>query len=64
MNQTMIKELNRIMKDPIGYVTQCGLSVPQNINDPNSIIQYLMNTGQVSQAQYNRAMSTINQFRR
>lgn len=64
MNPMMIEQLNKIIKDPVGYVTQCGLNVPRNINTPDGIIQHLMNTGQVSQAQYNRAMSMINQFRR
>lgn len=34
-----------------------GINFPQNVNtqDPNSIIQYLMNSGKISQDQYNRA---------
>ena len=31
-----------------------------NLNDPNAIIQHLLNTGQVTQQQYNRAMSMRN----
>ena len=31
-----------------------------NINDPQAIIQHLLNTGQVTQQQYNRAMSMRN----
>lgn len=31
-----------------------------NINDPYAIIQHLLNTGQVTQQQYNRAMSMRN----
>lgn len=63
MNQMMIKELNKIMKDPVGYVAQCGLNVPQNINTPDGIIQYLMNTGQISQQRYNQVMSMTKQFK-
>lgn len=62
MNQMMIEQLNKIMKDPVGYVAQCGLNVPQNINSPNDIIQYLMNTGQISQQKYNQAMSLTRRF--
>ena len=37
---------------------QKGYQVPQNIlNDPNAIIQHLLNTGQVTQDQYNVAAS-------
>lgn len=62
MNQMMIEELNKIMKNPREYVAQCGLNVPQNINTPNDIIQYLMNTGQISQQRYNQAMSLARKF--
>ena len=36
-------------------------NIPQNmINDPNAIIQHLLNTGQISQDQVNQAMSMRN----
>jgi hypothetical protein len=37
-------------------------NIPQNVNlnDPNAILQHLMNTGQVSQAQINGVMSMRN----
>ncbi len=31
-------------------------NIPQNLNNPNEIIQHLLNTGQVSQMQVNQAM--------
>lgn len=62
MNQMMIEQLNRLMKNPREFVAQCGLNVPQNINSPNDIIQYLMNTGQISQQSYNQAMSLAKRF--
>lgn len=34
--------------------------LPQGVNDPVKIIQHLLNTGQVSQAQVNRAMQMRN----
>jgi hypothetical protein len=58
----MIEQLNKIIKDPVGYVSQCGLNVPQNINTPDGIIQYLLNTGQISQQKYNQAMSLARRF--
>ena len=37
-------------------------NIPQNVNlnDPNAILQHLMNTGQVSQSQINTVMSMRN----
>lgn len=36
-----------------------GINIPSNVNmnDPNAILQYLMNNGIVSQDQYNKAYS-------
>ena len=62
MNQMMIEQLNKIIKDPVGYVAQYGLNIPQNLNSPNDIIQYLMNTGQISQQRYNQVMSLDRRF--
>lgn len=35
-------------------------NVPQGMTDPNEIIQHLLNSGQVSQAQVNQAMNMRN----
>ena len=35
-------------------------NLPQNLNNPEQIIQHLLNTGQVTQDQVNRAMSMRN----
>ena len=35
-------------------------NIPQGMNDPNQIIQHLLDTNQVSQAQVNNAMSMRN----
>jgi len=35
-------------------------NIPQNINNPNDILQHLLNTGQISQNQVNQAMQLRN----
>lgn len=35
-------------------------NIPQGMNDPNAIIQHLLNTRQVSQAQVNQVMQLRN----
>jgi hypothetical protein len=35
-------------------------NIPQNLNNPNDIIQHLLNSGQISQAQVNNAMNMRN----
>lgn len=54
--------LNQIKSNPVAFLTQKGLNVPEGMNNPNDIIQHLMKTGQVSQAQYNKAMSMAQMF--
>lgn len=52
----IIEMVNQIKTNPVLVLSQ-RFNVPQGLNDPNQIIQHLINTGQVSQAQVNRAMS-------
>lgn len=64
MNNQQPNILQVLKQNPIQFLAQRNLSIPQNIaNDPNAIIQHLMGTGQVSQAQYNKAVQMIKQFR-
>lgn len=55
---------NRFRQNPLQMLQQ-RFNIPQNINmnNPNDIIQHLLNTGQVTQNQVNQAMSMRNQFR-
>lgn len=49
--------LQDLKQNPVQFLMQRKLNIPQDIaNDPNAIIQHLMNSGQISQAQYNKAM--------
>ena len=54
-----IQMISQILSNPIQYAMSRGFNVPYNVgNDPNVIIQYLMNSGQVSQKQYNDVIQT------
>lgn len=51
----MMNMVNQLKSNPMSILGQFG--VPQNIsNDPQAIIQNLMNSGKISQQQYNNAM--------
>lgn len=56
--------LQQLRQNPIQFLQRAGMNVPQGMNDPNAIIQHLMNTGQVSQQRYNQAVQMARQFRR
>ena len=58
----MASMVQQIRQDPVGMLSK-RFNLPQNLpKDPNEIIQYLLNSGQVSQAQVNNAMQLKNQF--
>ena len=51
--------LNQFKQNPMAVLSQ-RFNIPQNMSDPNQIIQHLLNTGQVSQQQVNNAMQMRN----
>lgn len=52
--------LKQLKQNPMQFLMQKGFNVPQEIsNDPNQIIQYLMNNGKVSQEKYNQVMQRV-----
>lgn len=62
MPNNMLQMLAQIKSNPMAVLGQ-RFNLPQNLNNPNDIIQHLLNTGQVSQAQVNHAMQMRNQFK-
>ena len=58
----MMSMLGQLKTNPRQMLMQ-RFNLPENIgNDPQNIIQHLMNTGQVSQDQFNRAMQLKKMF--
>jgi len=51
--------ISRYKQNPMAMLSQ-RFNIPQNMNDPNQIIQHLLNTKQVSQAQVDRVMQMKN----
>lgn len=54
--------LAQLKQNPLGMLKQYGFNVPSNLNDPNAIIQHLMNSGQINQQQYNKAREMAQQM--
>ena len=51
--------LNQFKQNPVAILSK-KYNIPQNLNDPNAILQHLLNTNQVSQAQVDRLMQMKN----
>lgn len=59
-----LSTLKALQQNPMQFLAQRKFNIPQNIqNDPNAIIQHLMNTGQISQERYNMASQMVNRIR-
>ena len=55
----LLQLLTQIKENPVSVIGQ-RFNIPDGMNDPNQIIQHLLNTGQVSQQQVSRVMSMQN----
>lgn len=54
----ILQVFNQFMTNPMGFLLR-KFNIPQNVNpnDPQSIVQYLLNTGQITQGQVNDAVN-------
>ena len=53
----------QLRANPLGLLRQFGFNVPDRMSGPDAIIQYLMNSGQVSQSQYEQARQMAQSFK-
>lgn len=57
--------LQQLKQNPVQFLLQRRMNIPANIaNDPNAILNHLLQTGQVSQEAVNRAYQQMGQFKR
>ena len=57
--------LQQFRQNPMQVLMQRRMNVPMNIsNDPQAILNHLLQTGQISQNQVNQAYQMMGQFRR
>lgn len=64
MGMNPMQMIQQLQANPIQFLQRAGFNVPNNLNDPNAIIQHLMNSGQISQQNYERARQMVAQFKR
>lgn len=58
----IMQQLQMLRQNPMQFLRQRGFNVPNNVTDPQAIIQHLMNSGQVSQQQMNQAQAMAQGF--
>ena len=54
-----IQMLSQIRQNPSAFLRQAGLDVPAGMNDPQQILQHLINSNQVSQQRYQQVLSML-----
>ncbi len=59
VNANMLQMISQFKQNPM-QILSSRYNIPQNINQPQDIVQHLLNTGQVSQQQVNTAMQMRN----
>ena len=59
MNANLLNMIAQFRSNPMQLLAQ-RYNIPNNISNPQDIVQYLLNTGQVSQQQVNSAMQLKN----
>lgn len=64
MPNQMLGMLQQLKANPAQFLMQRRLNIPQGISaDPKSILDYLVQTGKVSQQQINAAYQAAQRFR-
>lgn len=61
-NMNPMQMLSQLKSNPLGLLRQAGFNVPDNISNPQAIIQHLMNSGQISQQQLTQAQQMAQNF--
>ena len=60
-----LSQFQQFAQNPVQYMMQNKLNIPQNIqNNPNQIQQYMLNSGMINQDQMNWAQKTANQIQK
>ena len=61
---TMQQALQQLQANPAGVLKQAGYNVPENLSNPQQIIQYLLQSGQVGNQKLQALQQMASRFRR
>lgn len=57
-----MQALNQLKQNPASFLKQAGYSIPENANNPNEIIQHLLQSGQIPQNRLSGAQQMLMQM--
>ena len=59
----IMKQFGQFRQNPMQFLLQKNINIPQEyMNDPHGAVQYLMNSGRMSQDQFNRLSQMAQQM--
>ena len=53
----MFENFQAFLQNPVMFMMKARFNIPQNITNPNDIINHLLQSGQITQEQYNQVYS-------
>jgi hypothetical protein len=56
--------MQQLRANPAAMLKQVGLSIPDGMNDPQKIVNHLLQSGQVPQGRYQQAMQMLSRMGR
>ena len=59
LNANLLQMISQFKSNPMAMLSR-RYNIPQNMNNPQDVVQHLLNTGQVSHQQVNSAMQMKN----
>ena len=59
----MKNALSQLKANPSEILRQSGFNIPNGVNDPQSIINYLLNSGQIDQGRLTMAKQMASRFK-
>lgn len=58
-----MQALSQLRSNPVQMLSKAGYNVPENIgNNPQAIVQYLLNTNQITQQRLSQSQMTANRM--
>lgn len=60
----LMQMLPQLRGNPMQFLAQRGIQIPQGMNDPQQIVQQMLNSGRITQAQVDQARQMAAQFPR
>ena len=60
LNSQNNNSIQQLKSNPVDFIKKAGFNIPEGMNNPQQIINHLLQSGQVPQSRYTQVMQMIN----